>query len=251
MREGALTFGSLFAGIGGMDLGLERAGMRCVWQVEIDPFCRRVLAKHWPDVRRHDDVRTFPPGDGSEWRCDVIAGGFPCQDISGGGRKEGIGGERSGLWQDFARTIRHLRPRHVIVENVAAILSRGLDTVLGDLAGMGYGAWWCCIPSAALGVPQRRPRVLVAADADGRGFQGCEEWDSKHADAERRRHLDGLALAERAAAGASARVRRMDCRVPRGVDRLRIAACGNSIAPPVAEWIGRRIIEASRKGGHP
>lgn len=77
-----MTFGSLFAGIGGFDLGFERAGLQCKWQVEINEFCRKVLAKHWPDVRRHDDVRTFPPA-GDEWRVDVICGGFPCQDAAG------------------------------------------------------------------------------------------------------------------------------------------------------------------------
>jgi site-specific DNA-cytosine methylase len=84
-----VTFGSLFAGIGGFDLGFERAGMTCKWQVEIDPYCQRVLAKHWPDVRRHDDVRTFPPTDADEWRVDVICGGFPCQDISDAGKRAG------------------------------------------------------------------------------------------------------------------------------------------------------------------
>ena len=84
----SLTFGSLFASIGGMDLGLERSGMQCSWQVEIDPFARKVLAKHWPDVRRHDDVRTFPPKEG-DWHVDLIAGGFPCQDISFAGKGRG------------------------------------------------------------------------------------------------------------------------------------------------------------------
>uniref|UniRef100_UPI0035617122 DNA cytosine methyltransferase n=1 Tax=Stieleria sp. TaxID=2795976 RepID=UPI0035617122 len=91
-----LTFGSLFAGIGGIDLGFERAGMTCKWQVEIDDYARRVLAKHWPDVRRHDDVRTWPQPDTE--RVDVIAGGFPCQDISYAGKGAGLAGERSGLF---------------------------------------------------------------------------------------------------------------------------------------------------------
>ena len=84
-----MTFGSLFAGIGGMDLGLEWSGMTCKWQVEIDGYARRVLAKHWPNVPKHDDVRTFPPNEG-DWNVDVIAGGFPCQDISNAGKRAGI-----------------------------------------------------------------------------------------------------------------------------------------------------------------
>jgi DNA (cytosine-5)-methyltransferase 1 len=180
-----LTVGSLFSGIGGLELGLERTGgFRTVWQVERDEFARRVLAKHWPDVRRHDDVRTFPPGDGDAagWRCDVICGGFPCQDISVAGRGAGIGGERSGLWAEFARIVRLLRPRLVLVENVPALLGRGLGTVLGDLAACGYDAEWDCIPAAAVGAPHLRDRVFVVAHAHG----------------ERREEFDPPALAARA-----------------------------------------------------
>src|SRR5688572_7874659 len=125
----SLTFGSLFAGIGGFDLGLGRAGMVCKWQVEIDPFCRAVLEKHWPAVRRYEDVRHVHGAawcgadeykDGC-WTClrgvDVLCGGFPCQDISYAGPGAGLAGERSGLWSEFDRLIRQLRPRYVLVEN--------------------------------------------------------------------------------------------------------------------------------------
>jgi DNA (cytosine-5)-methyltransferase 1 len=158
-----LTFGSLFAGIGGFDLGFERAGMRCEWQVEIDPYCQRVLAKHWPNVRRWDDVRTFPPA--GDWTVDVICGGFPCQDISNAGKRAGIDGERSGLWAEYARIIRELRPSIVVVENVAALLNRGIERVLGDLAACGYDAEWDCIPASAVGAPHRRDRLFVLAHA--------------------------------------------------------------------------------------
>ena len=163
-----LTFGSLFAGIGGFDLGLERAGMRCDWQVEIDPYARAVLAKHWPDVRRHEDVRTFPPPEG-EWGVDVICGGFPCQDISVAGKGAGLAGARSGLWYEYARIIGELRPRYVIVENVAALLARGADVVLGTLASLGYDAEWHVISASAVGAPHRRERLwIVAWNANGR-----------------------------------------------------------------------------------
>ncbi len=124
-----LTFGSLFAGIGGFDLGFERAGLECKWQVEIDPYCQRVLAKHWPEVRRHDDIRTFPPDGSDEWRVDVICGGFPCQDISDAGKRAGIDGERSGLWAEYARILGAIRPRFAVVENVAALLDNGMGSV--------------------------------------------------------------------------------------------------------------------------
>jgi DNA (cytosine-5)-methyltransferase 1 len=152
-----LTVGSLFAGIGGIELGLERTGgFRTVWQVERDEFARRVLAKHWSDVRRHDDVRTFPAGDPDQWRCDLICGGFPCQDISLAGSGAGLAGTRSGLWFEYARIIRELRPRFVLVENVAALLTRGLGRVLGDLAEIGYDAEWSMLPACALGAPHTR-----------------------------------------------------------------------------------------------
>jgi DNA (cytosine-5)-methyltransferase 1 len=160
-----LTFGSLFAGIGGFDLGLERAGMECRWQVEIDPFARRVLEKHWPNVMRWDDVKTFPPEQLEKYKVDLICGGFPCQDISYAGKGAGIDGERSGLWAQYARIIRDLRPRYVVVENVAALLTRGLGRVLGDLAALGYDAEWECLPAAAVGAPHIRDRIFILGHA--------------------------------------------------------------------------------------
>src|SRR5215510_9060927 len=115
-----LTFGSLFAGIGGIDLGLERAGMECRWQVEIDPFCRQILAKHWPEVKRYDDIRKLAASDLEP--VDLMAGGFPCQDLSQAGKRAGIEGTRSGLWFEFARLVRGLRPRYVLIENVPGLL---------------------------------------------------------------------------------------------------------------------------------
>jgi DNA (cytosine-5)-methyltransferase 1 len=166
-----LTFGSLFAGIGGFDLGFERAGMQCKWQVEIDPYCQKVLAKHWPNVRKHDDVRTV---DESFERVDAIIGGFPCQDISNAGLRAGIDGSRSGLWSEYVRIIRVLRPRFVIVENVAALLVRGFDRVLGDLASCGFNAEWQVLSAAAFGAPHIRERVFVIACNNGNAHSKCE-----------------------------------------------------------------------------
>lgn len=242
-----MTFGSLFSGIGGIDLGFERAGLSAAWQVEIDPFCIKVLAKHWPSVRRHGDVRTFPEGDASQWMVDVICGGFPCQNISTSGKKEGIGGDRSGLWKEYLRIVRLLRPRYVVVENVAALLSRGVDTVLGDLAGLGYDATWAMLPAASFGIPQRRFRVFIVAHLDGRRREGGAERDGLDPFAFGRIDPDGLVVAERAATTAASRVRRMGGRVPRGVDRLRVSSCGNSVVPAVAEYIGRSIVTFDAK----
>jgi DNA (cytosine-5)-methyltransferase 1 len=154
----------LFSGIGGFSLGLERAGMRTVAFCEIDPYCRRVLRKHWPSVPIYDDIRTLNAGQ-LPIGIDVICGGFPCQDISVAGKGAGIEGERSGLWSEYARIIGELRPRYVIVENVAALLGRGLDRVLGDLAALGFDAEWHCIPASAVGAPHRRDRVWIVAHA--------------------------------------------------------------------------------------
>jgi DNA (cytosine-5)-methyltransferase 1 len=175
-----VTFGSLFAGIGGFDLGLERAGMVCKWQVEIDPYARAVLNKHWPEVPKHDDVRTFPPQ--GEWGVDVICGGFPCQDISVAGKGAGLAGARSGLWYEYARIIGELRPRYVIVENVAALLARGMGTVLGDLSTLGYDAEWHVIPASAVGAPHRRDRLWIIAfrNSDSEREAGDGISDAKH-----------------------------------------------------------------------
>ncbi len=172
MARRPLTVGSLFAGIGGFDLGFERAGFEIRWQVEIDPFASAVLAQHWPEVERFDDVRAVGriPRRSVPEPVDVLCGGFPCQDISVAGRGVGIDGERSGLWSEFDRLIGELRPRYVVVENVSALLARGMGRVLGDLSARGFDAEWDCLPAKAFGAPHQRDRVWIVAYAD-RGRQ--------------------------------------------------------------------------------
>lgn len=167
----------LFSGIGGFSLGLERAGMETVAFCEISPKCRHLLATHWPDVPCFDDV-TALTGE-QIGPVDVICGGFPCQDISFAGKGAGLAGERSGLWRHYARLIGELRPAYVIVENVAALLGRGLGDVLGDLAALGYDAWWDCIPAAAVGAPHRRDRLWLVAypgSFQHQGFGDALRW---------------------------------------------------------------------------
>jgi DNA (cytosine-5)-methyltransferase 1 len=236
----ALTIGSLFSGIGGLELGLERGignGAHTVWQVEQNEYCRAVLAKHWPDATRYEDVRHV--GRSNLAPVDVLCGGFPCQDISQAGAKVGIGGTRSGLWSEYARLVRELRPRYVVVENVAALLARGFGTVLGDLAALGYDARWDCLPAAAVGQPTRRWRVFVVAYPHGRGLEGHAEWHRQHAPAFGRADVLRLDVAARRATEAASRIRGMGAGVPRGVDR--IAALGNAVVPQVAEVVGRLI----------
>jgi DNA (cytosine-5)-methyltransferase 1 len=170
-----IKFGSLFAGIGGFDLGFERAGMECAWQVEIDDYASKVLAKHWPKVHRERDIRQC--GKHNLEYCDVICGGFPCQDISYAGRGAGLDGERSGLFFEAIRVVRELQPRVVVLENVAALLTRGLDRVLGTMAEIGFDCEWHCIPANAVGAPHIRDRVFVIAYANGRRQQERREQD--------------------------------------------------------------------------
>jgi DNA (cytosine-5)-methyltransferase 1 len=155
----------LFSGIGGFSLGLERTGgFRTVAFCEQDRYCRWVLEKHWPGVAKFRDVRFLDRRKLANFMpIDAICGGFPCQDISIAGAGAGIEGERSGLWGEYARLVGELRPRYVIVENVAALLGRGLSVVLGDLAALGYDAEWHCIPAAAVGAPHIRDRIWIVA----------------------------------------------------------------------------------------
>lgn len=164
------TVGSLFTGIGGFDLGFERAGFTVRWQVEIDAFCRDRLAQHWPHVERFSDVQIC--GTHNLAPVDVICGGFPCQDISPAGTRLGVvAGPRSRLWLEYLRIIRELRPTFAGVENSAALLhpGRGMGVVLGQLASIGYDAEWDCLPAAAFGADHLRDRVYIVAYPHGLG----------------------------------------------------------------------------------
>lgn len=274
----------LFSGIGGFSLGLERAGFQTVAFCEIDPFCRRVLARHWPEVPCYDDIATLTADRLAAdriGRIDAICGGFPCQDLSLAGSGLGLAGERSGLWREYARLIREIQPRFVFVENVSALLGRGLGDVLGDLAAVGYDAVWNCIPAAAVGAPHRRDRVwIVAADADGGrcelerrarrpdvqgacrgepdglGTRGHQHWPSSdNLDARSIRLAQWSRLQRsiaRQIAAASAPwewsaeppFRRVDDGVRKRVERARLKALGNAVVPQIPEILGRAVAEA-------
>lgn len=169
---------ALFAGAGGGILGGKLLGWRTVCAVEIEPYCREVLMRrqdegHLEPFPIWDDVRTF---DGTEWRgkVDVVSGGFPCQDISVAGKGDGLDGERSGLWREMARIIGEVRPRFAFVENSPALVRRGLDAVLGDLAAMGYDCRWGVVSAADVGAPHQRERIWVlAVHTDQQVFGGC------------------------------------------------------------------------------
>jgi DNA (cytosine-5)-methyltransferase 1 len=228
------TFGSLFAGIGGIDLGLERAGWECRFQVEWDPYCQHVLAHHWPDVPRYGDITRV------DWnsvpRVDLLAGGFPCQPFSLAGQRRGKSDERW-LWPEFAAAIRALRPRLVLVENVPGLLAGhgGMGAVLGDLAELGYDAEWDSVPAAAVGAPHLRYRVWIVADAASLRSRSLGEDDDgpRRADGPFRGRRQWLSEPD---------VGRVAHGVPARVDRLR--ALGNAVVPQVVEVIGRQLLKA-------
>lgn len=232
----------LFSGIGGFSLGLERTGgFETVAFCEIEDYPRRVLVKHWPNVPCYDDVRTLTAArlaaDGIA--VDVICGGFPCQDISVDGEGAGINGPRSGLWFEYARLVGELRPRFVIVENVAELLARGLGAVVGSLAKIGYDAEWNCIRASRVGLPHHRDRLWLVAYPNGKRFQGRMQdgpivraetfpldpiWDEVPASFVTHGH-DGL---------------------PREVVRHQgpSKGLGNAVVPDIPRRIGRAILKA-------
>ncbi len=157
-----MRIGSLFSGVGGLDLGLEWAGVgETVFQVEKDEYARSVLARHWPNAQRFNDIRNV--GKHNLPSVDVLCGGFPCQDISLAGKGAGLAGARSGLWFEYARIIRELQPSYIVVENVAALRTRGLDVVLAEISSLWYDMWWDCIPASAIGAPHQRDRLFIIA----------------------------------------------------------------------------------------
>jgi DNA (cytosine-5)-methyltransferase 1 len=241
---------SLFAGIGGIELGLERAGMTAVAQVEMDPYCQQVLAKHWPEVPRHDDVRTTPAWwDGEPRpRVDVVCGGFPCQPFSVAGKQLGTADERWG-WPWMADVIRSVRPSYVLVENVSALVRDGgaWGSVLADLHALGFDAEWGSLYASEFGAPHPRRRVyLLAYPESQRG------GPHDHVVARRGGHspiaargLSGLPVHKRRRAASEWLERQPDVArlvdgVPRQVDRLR--TLGNSVVPAVSEHLGRLIV---------
>lgn len=222
-----MTIGSLFSGIGGLELGLERAGLGpVVWQCEIDPFCRQVLAKHWPNVTRYEDVRTL------EWppHVDVLCGGFPCQDLSHAGKRAGLAGERSGLWSEYLRIIGDVKPTWVVIENVHHAWSSWVPFVRGDLARAGYASVPLRLSAAEVGADHERRRVFVVAHADGQLLRNLSRrWSGPG------REVATEPLDPRWGTPES-RMARGDDGLPGGVDRRK--ALGNAVVPHVAEVIG-------------
>lgn len=267
-----MRFGSLFTGIGGFDLGFERAGMSCTWQVEIDPFCRKILEKYWPDMERIEDVQKWQPQT-KRHRVEVICGGFPCQDLSPAGRKAGLTGEKSGLWFDFARVVAALAPDWVVIENNHHRWRSWVPFVRSDLWELGYASLPLRLRASDFGAWHRRARCYLIAHADSHHLRPERWWcEARKGDAKPRdigqawptpdtlrdrlqERPERQAIPEGWRTSSDAftyrwptepNVGRMVYGLPDRVDRIR--GLGNAVVPVIAEWVGRRImyLEGSR-----
>ena len=274
-----MTFGSLFAGIGGFDLGLERAGMECRWQVEIDDYASRVLAKHWPHVQRWGDVATFPPDDSDSWSVDAICAGPPCQPVSQAGHRKGKQDERW-LWGECLRVVATLKPKVFVAENPTMLLrddrGRTFSGIVGALAAVGYVSEWHVLNASSAGAPHRRGRVYIVAHSDKQRRAGGHKSDSLQGVGEEGDELaggssacfgrgqevagaagdDGCVRRQRQASEylqallgtsrlewpAEPDVGRVAHGIPNRVDRLR--CLGNAVVPQVVEIIGRAIMQS-------
>jgi DNA (cytosine-5)-methyltransferase 1 len=248
----------LFSGIGMFGHGLERAGMTVVRHVERDTDCQAVLRRNFPSVRLDGDIAT---ADFTEGEADVITFGFPCQDVSQMGPRTRLAGARSGLFWEALRAVRVVRPRFAILENVAALLRRGMGTVLGALAEIGYDAEWDCIPAAHVGAPHLRDRVWAIAypqhsDALRSGLHpaqiylggGAQLFDQQ----ERLFGPMGAPLAAALARVGPVGGRPWDAepqlsRVADGspADVAVVKQVGNSLCPRISEALGMAIAEAA------
>ena len=269
MNGQQLRYLSLFSGIGGFDLGFDRAGMTCAGQVEIDDYCRRVLAKHWPDVPRMADIREVI---GDEFgTIDVICGGFPCQPHSLAGKRRGAADDRN-LWPEYRRIVESARPRWVVGENVPGLAHTMLDTIISDLENLHYEVVTFDIPAIAFDAPHIRRRLFIVAHTEGHpfrpGFRPAESTGERRrrpgnssgtvgavSDADRagrQKQRWPVAVSTKYATPercsrwpAEPGVGRVAYGIPHRVDRLK--ALGNAVVPQVAEWIGRRIVTAKQQ----
>lgn len=248
-----ITVGSLFSGAGLCDYGFEQAGFTHRWFCEIAEYPRSVLQTRWPGVPIYDDVREI---DGSKTpKVDVLSGGFPCQDVSTGGKRAGIKeGTRSGLWFEFRRIIQEMQPSWVVIENVRGLLSCGIEIVLEDLAAIGYDAEWQVLPAVLFGAPHLRERVFIVAyphnnkygDAP-RVFTEKRRNMAKHFQSDRKTMWNGVQLDRtgelpRGPALPLPRVHRVADGSSKALDRLR--CLGNGIVPAQSRFVAEMIKQA-------
>lgn len=249
LHAAPLTVIDLFSGIGGFSYAAENivGGFRTTQFVEINKYCQKVLRKHWPRVPIHDDITNFMPQKGS---ADVVCGGFPCQDISFAGRQAGIKqGTRSGLFYELMRVVRSVRPSYVVLENVAAICSRGLGVVLGEMAAAGYDCEWACIRASELGACHRRDRWWLVAYPNSAGLQRLRPECQLREIGEKitPSWSAGKQLLSPAWGGYISKplLHRGDDGLSHRVDRIK--ALGNSVVPQVASIPLQRVRDLNEK----
>lgn len=233
-----LTVGSLFSGIGGFDVGLERAGMHVEWQVENNEWCREVLKKHWPKVPCHYDITQI------DWRdiprVDLVCGGFPCQPFSLAGKRAGTSDDRY-LWPEVVRCLDALRPAWFLGENVPGIINLALDQVCTDLESLGYTVWPVCVPACAVDAPHRRERIWIIAHSNSNRLQ--RRFVPNGIRKEKFKKQTKISVGNRRIWDRvpTSRVCGVDARLPNQMDRLR--GLGNAVVPQVVEAFGRMIME--------
>ncbi len=249
-----LTHGSLFTGIGGIDLGLEWAGFETKWQVEINPFCNKVLEKHWPNIQKFQDVKTV--GKHNLTPVNLISGGFPCTDLSQAGKKAGLGTpdnptERSGLWYEYARIIGELRPDWVLIENVPRALSTEGDQILGQMEKENYTSWPIVLGAWGVGASHRRNRAWILCHSnsgDGNGNNLANRWKIfqtkiralAEAEQEGKRWFDELDAGNGLPEPSTyAGIVRETHGIPGGLDRFK--ALGNAVVPQIPMLIGKFV----------
>ncbi|PIE97504.1 MAG: DNA (cytosine-5-)-methyltransferase [Treponema sp.] len=232
-----MTHGSLFSGIGGFELGAERAGIKTIWNCEINPFCRKVLKKHFPETHQYTDITKLknPP------YVDIISGGFPCQDISVANSKgKGLEGERSGLWREMFRIISEVRPRFVLIENSSNLLRKGMREVLCDLAEIGYDAEWQCLRACDFGLPHKRERIFIIAYTNSIG-RVCNIIKSSFIQ-------ESIYQGGASSLSRSLPIKRFDAQsdyssvrnydeFSKELDKDRIMACGNAVVPAITHFL--------------
>jgi len=232
-----ITIGSLFSGIGGFEIGLERAiaNSKTVFQVEQNSYRRKILAQNW-NCPIFEDVKEV--GAHNLPKVDIICGGFPCQDVSILGRGEGLKGLKSGLWYEMYRIICEMEPRIAILENSAALSIRGLDTILGQFAEIGYDALWISLRAHDFGLPHRRERLFLVAYSNKNGNRSqneiCARWKKHNKILHRKQSYWRGRIAK-------SRISRRDHGISNRVDRIK--AIGDAIPPVYSEFIGKKIIE--------
>lgn len=243
-----MNYLDLFHGIGGFALGAYWAGMKFEnhFCSDIEPYAQELYKLRFPDSIQLGDITKINTADlpAGDW---IISGGFPCQDISCAGKGEGIHGEKSGLWFDYARIISNLRPRYAIMENVGELIRRGMEQVLGSLAEVGYDAEWGNISASSIGACHKRERYWIIAYPKGKRWNSmvkeieneCSGINTKMFDEVQRCFIASNMDVEPDFSQAIDNIYRNDDGLPEGLDRFK--GLGNAIVPQIAELLFKRI----------